>query len=595
MPTVQRRLIRIGIGFGTVAATLALTPLLCVAGTTATISGVVRDTQGVAQMGAAVEVLAAGSTSVAMAFTDMYGRYRVANLVPGRYQVRATAALFVPAMRRDLRLSTGMRATVNLTLNMLSDPTVWLPAQRRGPDEPGDDWTWTLRSSVNRPILRVLGDGDVVMVGVGRAEGQHELPVTARVSVAGGDGGFGAGDVRAVFAMERELESGADGMLRASVGVLPEVFRGAAGAASVPFEVDGGYQQKLGLAGVTRTVVSYASHPEMTSSGGAPGGADVSAGMQVARMTSAEKIALGDTVDLEAGGTVYAVRTAGVAVQAQPFVRVTVHPGKVWALQYRLATARDVQRFDALDSIALRMPVVAMSGGRVGGGSLGIEGGSHHEIALSRTMGRGVVEAAVYRDSIDRPAIEGVGRMGAAEMAAGAGASGIVADSAAGQFGFLGAGYGASGVNVTVTEPLTPELLMTVAYATGRALAATSAGTARLPEMAAGLHAEDAQAVTATLNGRVERTGTKVRAGYRWQPRRLATGVDPYAGDQGYLSFYVRQAVRLGDLLPPGLEATVDVTNLLAEGYLPFLSADGRTLFLAESPRTVRGGLSFTF
>jgi hypothetical protein len=48
-------------------------------------------------------------------------------------------------------------------------------------------------------------------------------------------------------------------------------------------------------------------------------------------------------------------------------------------------------------------------------------------------------------------------------------------------------------------------------------------------------------------------------------------------------------------MLPPGLEATIDVSNLLAEGYQPFLSADGQTLFLAQSPRTIQGGLSFTF
>jgi hypothetical protein len=86
-----------------------------------------------------------------------------------------------------------------------------------------------------------------------------------------------------------------------------------------------------------------------------------------------------------------------------------------------------------------------------------------------------------------------------------------------------------------------------------------------------------------------------VRAAYRWQPRQLVTAVDPYEEDQGYLSLYVRQAVRWGDRLPPGLEATVDVTNLLAQGYLPFLSSDGRMLFLAQSPRAIQGGLSFTF
>jgi outer membrane receptor protein involved in Fe transport len=53
--------------------------------------------------------------------------------------------------------------------------------------------------------------------------------------------------------------------------------------------------------------------------------------------------------------------------------------------------------------------------------------------------------------------------------------------------------------------------------------------------------------------------------------------------------------VRCGGILPPGFEATIDVTNLLAQGYQPYLSADGRTLYLAQTPRTIRGGLSFTF
>jgi outer membrane receptor protein involved in Fe transport len=57
----------------------------------------------------------------------------------------------------------------------------------------------------------------------------------------------------------------------------------------------------------------------------------------------------------------------------------------------------------------------------------------------------------------------------------------------------------------------------------------------------------------------------------------------------------MRQPVHLTNKLPVGLDLTVDVSNLLAEGYRPFLSADGRTLYLASSPRTLQAGLSFTF
>jgi hypothetical protein len=88
-----------------------------------------------------------------------------------------------------------------------------------------------------------------------------------------------------------------------------------------------------------------------------------------------------------------------------------------------------------------------------------------------------------------------------------------------------------------------------------------------------------------------------LRAAYRLEPEELVTAVDPYSdsGNRGYLSFYVRQAVRWGNRLPPGIDATIDVTNLLAQGYRPFLSADGRTLYLAQSPKTLQAGLSFTF
>jgi hypothetical protein len=43
------------------------------------------------------------------------------------------------------------------------------------------------------------------------------------------------------------------------------------------------------------------------------------------------------------------------------------------------------------------------------------------------------------------------------------------------------------------------------------------------------------------------------------------------------------------------MEAVVDVRNLLAQGYIPVMTQDGSTIFLVQSARSVRGGLSFTF
>jgi hypothetical protein len=269
-----------------------------------------------------------------------------------------------------------------------------------------------------------------------------------------------------------------------------------------------------------------------------------------------------------------------------------VHPGEVWAVRYRLATSRDVQSYDGMDSIASELPVAAMSGGR-----LVTEQGMHQEFALSRKAGAGVIEATVYRDAIEHPEIAGTGAMSVADLVAGAGESSVIADTATDSFRFLGAGYTTNGASVAISEPLTQSLWATLEYDRGTALMARNTGSEGLAQAGAALQAENAGALTAAVKANVHCTGTRVRAAYRWQPQHAVTAVNPYAAqsNQGYLGFYVRQAVRWGDKLPTGLEATIDVTNLLAEGYQPFLSADGRTLFLAQSPRTVQAGLSFTF
>jgi hypothetical protein len=181
--------------------------------------------------------------------------------------------------------------------------------------------------------------------------------------------------------------------------------------------------------------------------------------------------------------------------------------------------------------------------------------------------------------------------MGAADLAGSGGPSGVVVDTETGSFRALGAGITTNGVSLTLSEPLTGGLWAALEFVSGAALETGN------EQGLAGLQPASAEAATVAVKGRVLRTGTRLRAAYRWQPRRLATAVGPYDAfsDQAFLSFTLRQAVRWGDRLPEGLEAMIDVTNLLAEGYQPFLSADGRTLFLAQTPRTVQGGLSFTF
>jgi len=567
------------------AITILTGSLPVLAAPPAAVTGVVRDAQGVVQMGALVQVMGPNSVLMGTAFTDLHGRYLINNLLPGKYEIRASAAMFVPTNHGNLQLRPGARAIVNLTMNAIFDAAAWLPAERRKADEPKDDWTWTLRSVANKPILRIFDeDGDIMMVSSSAVENKRPAD-KARAGVSSGDGGFANGGVHNVIQVDRSMPDGSDIELRADMGT-----RTAPSLGLPSTSLQAGYQRRLGFAGAGRLVTSYQSHPEMVGTGG-------SGGFEAMQMASSQKTQLGDSVDLEVGGTVYVLRGAGYGMASRPFLKITAHPVSQWNVGYRMATSRDVQSFNGLDTVEMELPVGVMEQGR-----MRTESGLHQEITLGRKAGRGVVQVAYYRDNLQRVALAGGGELSVADLNAAAlpssSANGILADTATDTFRMLGAGYRSQGVNLLMTEPITPGLWVAVEYSSGSALAAPEGKQPmHLDAVSSELKPKAGQSATIALKGRVIHSGTQVRASYRWQPEAMVTAVNRYAAfsDQSYLSFLIRQPIRCGTLLPSGLEATVDISNLLEQGYRPVLSKDGRTLFLAQTPRMIQAGLAFNF
>ena len=171
----------------------------------------------------------------------------------------------------------------------------------------------------------------------------------------------------------------------------------------------------------------------------------------------------------------YAIHTAGDVLATQPFLRVTVRPGEVWAVRYKLATARDLQGFEDLDSIASELPVAAMRGGR-----LITESGSQQEISLSHKAGGGAIEAAVYRDAIGRCGDCRSGR----DECRGCGCGCWIEWSGGGygdrQLPVSGRGVRGDRGEIAVSEPLTQNLWAALEYERAAALATGDAQGERL-------------------------------------------------------------------------------------------------------------------
>jgi hypothetical protein len=550
------------------------------AGTSASVSGWVRDAAGAPQIGALVQLLAPNAQLVGTAVTDMKGHYRLANLPAGSYLVRATQALYLPAQRDNLKLVSGSRAVVDLTLATLFTPSQWLPAQRRGAEESGDDWMWTLRSSASRPILRWVDDstGKVNSVDYSSSatERSHKVMSENRLAVISDDSGFAHGGVHQSLSMERVHPDGVGSILRADLSGARTPYPVAPSA-----DVVVGFERGTAWNGYQRTLLSYHLHPELVGRGS-------SNGMQAATIRSAQRVELGDTVMIDAGSMLREVNMAGNAVSMLPFVRVSVKPAEHVILTYGYATSGELQSLDDLDRVEVEMPVaVAMNG------HLRTQRGVHQSLALSGRAGRSVMEIAIYRDKIEAAPIAGTGVLTSAEIAAG----GVVADPTTQSFRALSGGYVSSGYQVLLKEELTKAISLTGQYETGSALIADGKSDASVQAVLGSLRPLRTYAATVSLNGRILRTGTRIRAAYRWQPESTLTAVDAYHsyGDAAYFGLHLRQPLRINGVLPNGFEAVVDVTNLLAQGYQPFVSSDGRTLYFAQSPKVLQAGLSFTF
>jgi protocatechuate 3,4-dioxygenase beta subunit len=76
---------------------------------------VVRNTAGVPQIGAVVQLLRPDLSVAASVYTNSKGRYSFATVVPGRYAVKAMGTSFLPSLRENVRVQTSI--VVNMTLN----------------------------------------------------------------------------------------------------------------------------------------------------------------------------------------------------------------------------------------------------------------------------------------------------------------------------------------------------------------------------------------------------------------------------------------------------------------------------------------------
>lgn len=534
---------------------------------TASVSGLVRNSAGTPQIGAEVQLLRSDLSVIATVYTDASGHFRFSSLFPGRYSIKALGASYLPSMRENVRVRTG--TIVDLTLNTLYEVVQWLPSQ---PGTKGsrqeDEWKWTLRSAENRPLLRWLEDGPLIVV----SDGPGTTPkLKARLMATGQAGTFGESGER-ISATVEDTPSGSQEFL-ARVDFAPDTD----GA----MESMLGFKQDLGFAGSVQSVAAIAIEPEVS-------GADGDGGTNEAAMSAWESMHFGDEFDAEVGATQLIGRMGGQSpstlIATLPSASLMWHDGNT-SVGYRMATAvpgsfRDESRAQAW--------LPAMS---VRDGELVVQRGMHHELSWRRTTDTSAMSVVVFSDAMHDPIVEARGNASAALGQA-------LFDRTGNLMRASVAGFSSQGVSASWEHRLPHGSQLRLNYANGKALSMPAQAHAVTMAQALGAaHPHRAEAYSISLSGTLDGTGTKWRASYRWQPEDTVTEVAPYAMEaiSPYLNLRVRQTLHSNRDGWSGIEAMLDVQNLLAQGYTPCLMKDGSMLMFAAQQRGIRGGLAFTF
>ena len=147
---------------------------------------------------------------------------------------------------------------------------------------------------------------------------------------------------------------------------------------------------------------------------------------------------------------------------------------------------------------------------------------------------------------------------------------------------FDAGGYESLGYMAAVTQNLGDNLKVNVMYGSGDALVADrSQISGQSPDdLRSVIRRGRRQAVTTQVFCKAPWTGTEFSASYQITDSRSVTP-SHYFATQGTraepgLNIYVRQPIRTFSLIPVHMEASADLRNLLADGYLPFSAGDGR-------------------
>ncbi len=561
------------------------------------IAGLVADGAGVPQMGATVILYNRSERVVRKILTSDRGTFGFDSLSPDVYTIRVTLASFLPALKRNILVQPGMQSLLNVNLATVFSSIQLIGIMPGNSPIMSEDWKWVLRSaSATRPVLRMLPE----LAGVPRIERKEAVFSDTRglVRLSAGDQG-GASvlgnepDLGTAFALATSFLGKNQLQVSGNIG-----YSQYSGVPSAGFRTSFRRELPGGAAPEVKVTMRQLYLPARAGSAVLGGMADGSPVLRTLSATMMDQTRLSDNVRFEYGFSMDSVTFLDRLNYFSPYGRLTYDRGKGEAIQVSYAAGTPPAELftDGESGVELQQDVAALAlFPRVSlkSGRARVQRSQSWEVGYHKKVGSKTYSVAAYSEQVANAAVTMTGADGMASPD-------LLPDLFADTWTYNAGNFRSLGYVAAVTQDLGENFDATVAYGTGNALTAgpavAEAETAE--EFRHSLRSSRRHSVTAKVSGRIAQSGTQFAASYQWANLAALTPAHLYMMErvrEGIgLNVRVRQPVPYFGGLPGHLEATADLRNLLAQGYVPLMEGQ-RRMVLMHTPRSVRGGLSISF
>jgi hypothetical protein len=561
------------------------------------LDGFVKDVAGKPQAGAIVVLLNRQDRLLQRSATDALGSFSFAELLPDFYSIQVSFASFVPAVKERIQIRPGMRSMLDVSLSRVFSSIQLISTTPLPNGLMSDSWKWVLRAdSPSRPVLRFLPVQVSTSPDSGES-GPRTMFSDSRglVKISASDGAPVMGDSQADLGTQFAFVTSVYGGNR--LQVAGDVGYGTGPAApSGAFRTTYSRELADGLSPEVSVTMRQFYIPWRLGEGG-----DGSLpALRTTGVSLGDKTQLSDALQFEYGFEFDNVSFLNHIHYFSPYAKLTrTLPHGEADFTWTSGNARpelgmsnadrnaDLQR--DLASLAA-LPGVSLASGRAK-----VQRGENYELGVSERFGSRQFRVSASQESVSNTMLTIASPE--AGLFPGDLLPNLFSNSASFDMGrFENFGYMAS-----MTQDLGENYKVTLFYGSIGVVAARPGEISgeSANDLRNILEAGRRQAVTLQVSGTYKHTGTRFRASYQWTDYQSAMPGPQFSTEstrpEPGLNVIVRQPMPAIPRMPWRMEATAELRNLLAQGYLPLTTPGGDQVLLVNTPRSIRGALAFVF